>query len=161
MKSKYKFLYKLIKRITNVNQSNNDTFAYYDYNVSLQSGTSEYVSVTIYYNDEDDGNIEMAEFSFDFLTYDLNFVYYWNDAFRNTVIDAFLVLEYGQRGIVVSDDTLQESYDEELEVLNHPDEYDEDCVKYSRKKYEYLHNLPIGRLYSYDRNKIDLITKDF
>lgn len=72
-KLKYNYIKKLIDRITKSGQSNNDCFTYYGHLVELQSGTSGYVSVTLYKTDDRYGG-ELADFSFDYWTLELHFV---------------------------------------------------------------------------------------
>lgn len=48
MKKRYNFISRLINKITLNSQSNNDSFSYYGHWVELQSGTVDYMSVTIY-----------------------------------------------------------------------------------------------------------------
>ncbi len=87
-KPAYKFIKRLIDRITSVNQSNKDCFTYFGHYVSLQSGTRDYVSVTICRNcDMYSGSI--AEFSFDFWTKQLHVEYADNDSIEEAIIKAF------------------------------------------------------------------------
>ena len=43
----YKWLKRLIDRITKSEQANNDYFEYYGHRITLQSGTRDYVSVNV------------------------------------------------------------------------------------------------------------------
>lgn len=87
-KPAYKFIKRLIDRITSVNQSNNDCFTYFGHYVSLQSGTVDYVAVTICRNcDMYSGSI--AEFTFDFWTKKLHIEYADNDSMEEAIIKAF------------------------------------------------------------------------
>jgi len=43
-----KYINRLIGRITASSQSNNDSFDFYGHHIDLQSGTTDYVSATIY-----------------------------------------------------------------------------------------------------------------
>ena len=72
MKKKYNFISRLINKITLNSQSNNDSFSYYGHWVELQSGTVDYMSVTIY-NTSDRYSGTLVEFQFDFWTMELCF----------------------------------------------------------------------------------------
>lgn len=65
MKKTYKFINRLINKITLNGQPNNDSFFYYGHWVELQSGTVDYVSVIIY-NTSDRYSGTLMEFQFDF-----------------------------------------------------------------------------------------------
>ena len=80
---------KLINRITNNSQTNNDSFTYYGYSVSLQSGCFDYVVVSV---KTEDSNI--MEFDFDFLTKELNITFADTDETLDTIIKSFKEL-YG------------------------------------------------------------------
>lgn len=89
MKTKaYKFIRRLIDRITSVNHSNNDTFVYYGQSVILQSGTRDFVSVTIKEN-EDVCSASIADFSFDFWTKKLIIDYAVNRELEKEIINSF------------------------------------------------------------------------
>lgn len=89
MKTKaYKFIKRLIDRITSVSQSNNDTFVYYGQSVILQSGTRDFVSVTIKEN-EDVFSASIADFSFDFWTKKLIIDYAVNRELEKEIINSF------------------------------------------------------------------------
>ena len=89
MKAKaYKFIKRLIDRITSVSQSNNDTFVYYGQSVILQSGTRDFVSVTIKEN-EDVYSASVVDFSFDFWTKRLIIDYADNRELEKRIIDSF------------------------------------------------------------------------
>lgn len=72
MKKRYNFISRLINKITLNSQSNNDSFSYYGHWVELQSGTVDYMSVTIY-NTSDRYSGTLVEFQFDFWTMELCF----------------------------------------------------------------------------------------
>ena len=87
-KPAYKFIKRLIDRITSVNQSNNDCFTYFGHYVSLQSGTIDYVAVTICRNcDMYSGSI--AEFTFDYWTKQLHIEYAENDNLEKAIVRGF------------------------------------------------------------------------
>lgn len=116
-KKSYKWLYRLIDKITKSDQPNNDSFVYYGHLVTLQSGTRGYVNVYItdmYYNHQ-------KEFDFDFWTKELGFVSYESYDERDAIIRAFRRI-YGKRCVSIGYD---EPWDEErndLEpLLNDPD----------------------------------------
>lgn len=83
----YKFVKRLIDRITSVSQSNNDSFTYYGHFVNLQSGTRDYVAVTIY-KGADMYSGSMADFTFDFWTKQLHIEYAESDSMDEAIITA-------------------------------------------------------------------------
>lgn len=87
-KPAYKFVQQLIDRITSVNQSNNDCFTYYGHYVNLQSGTRDYVAVTIC-RASDRYSGSMAEFTFDFWTKQLHIEFAVSDNMEEEIIKAF------------------------------------------------------------------------
>ncbi len=78
----------LIGRITSVNQSNNDTFTFYGHCVTLQSGTRDYVDVTVN-KTADLYSPSIAEFSFDFWTKELVIGYCGNEQIEKVIVSAF------------------------------------------------------------------------
>ena len=75
MKQKtYRFLNRLVDKITSKDCPNNDYFEYYGHKVTLQSGTHDFVDVTI----SDMDNRNQITFSFDFWTKELCFDGYNN-----------------------------------------------------------------------------------
>lgn len=87
-KPAYRFIDKLIGRITTSGQSDNDTFLYYGHLVELRSGTEDFVSVTIYKGD-DRYKGEMADFDFDYWTYELHFIYSECEVLTKRIVRAF------------------------------------------------------------------------
>jgi len=116
-KPRYNYIQKLIDRITKSGQSNNDCFTYYGHLVELQSGTSGYVSVTLYKTDDRYGG-ELADFSFDYWTLELHFVGTVGKALTESIISAFRHF-YAPRKIRVSYD--KNEYEDEDTTY----EYDE------------------------------------
>lgn len=90
-KKSYKWMVRLIDRITQNDQSNNDSFIYYGHRVNLSSGTRDYVSVDIY----DMNYREEIGFSFDFWTEELDFFFYRDYDERDTIIRAFRCFYHG------------------------------------------------------------------
>lgn len=119
MNKTYKYIDKLINRITTC-KSNNMYFTYYEHLVELSSGTKDYVSATIY-KTVDRYKGEMADFSYDYWTHHLHFHYSGCKVLTERIINAFKVL-YSPRQISISynkieyedEDTTYE-YDEEDE----------------------------------------------
>ena len=87
-KPAYKFVKRLINRITSVSQSTNDSFIYYGHHVNMQSGTRDYVAVTICRN-SDMYSGSLAEFTFDFWTKQLHIEYAESDSMEEAIITAF------------------------------------------------------------------------
>lgn len=75
---------KLINRVTKISQPNNDNFTYYANEVTLQSGTPDYVVVSVKTEKEN-----VLEFDFDFLTKELNITFADTDETLDTIINSF------------------------------------------------------------------------
>lgn len=86
-KKTYKFIEKLIDKVT-TSKSNNTEFVCYGHLVELLSGTEDYVSVTIYNTDDRYGG-GMADFDFDYLTKELHFVSSEGKALTEKIIATF------------------------------------------------------------------------
>lgn len=102
------YINRLIGRVTSSSQPNNDSFVFYGKLIELQSGTPDYVSVTIYHTDDRYCG-EVADFSFDFLTKELYIEFAENEAVIEAIIKAF-------RGIyrninVITEDNESKAYD--------------------------------------------------
>lgn len=82
------YINRLIGRVTSSSQPNNDNFVFYGKLIELQSGTPDYVSVTIYHTD-DRYSGEVADFSFDFLSKELYIEYAESEAITEAIIKAF------------------------------------------------------------------------
>ncbi len=118
----YKFIEKLIDKVT-TSESNNMSFNCYGHLVELQSGTEDYVSVTIY-NTDDRYKGEMADFNFDYLTKELHFVFSESKALTDKIIGTFDTL-YSRRHIRVSYD--EQEYEDEDTTYEY-DETDENAL---------------------------------
>lgn len=103
-KSAYRFVRRLIGRITSVSQPNNDSFTYYGHFVNLQSGTRDYVAVTIY-RGADMYSGSMTDFTFDFWTKQLHIEYAESDSMEEAITTAF-------RSLYNSVKTTREKYDD-------------------------------------------------
>lgn len=95
MKKTYKFINRLINKITLNGQPNNDSFFYYGHWVELQSGTVDYVSVIIY-NTSDRYSGTLMEFQFDFWTRELCFDVISCDEVYDAVVKAFKSVYYNK-----------------------------------------------------------------
>ena len=70
---RYPYLNRLIKKITSNNTPNNTTFIYYNtMQVNIQSGTNDYMDVTIRNVKTND---EIASFTFDYLIMEINILF--------------------------------------------------------------------------------------
>ena len=70
---RYPYLNRLIKKITSNNTPDNTTFIYYNtIQTNIQSGTSQYMDVTLRNVKTDD---EIASFTFDYLTMEINILF--------------------------------------------------------------------------------------
>lgn len=121
MKKNYRnWLKRLVNKITSTKCPNNNNFLYYGHKVVLQSGTCDYVNVTI--STMDDGNITC--FSFDFWTKELCFEAYADYDERDTIISAFRRI-YGC--LSVTDEPWKEEEQAYLPMLNNK-EYDQETI---------------------------------
>lgn len=70
---RYPYLNRLIEKITSNNTPDNTTFVYYNtIQTNIQSGTSDYMDVTIRNVKTND---EIASFTFDYLTMEINILF--------------------------------------------------------------------------------------
>ena len=70
---RYPYLNRLIKKITSNNTPDNTAFIYYNtMQVNIQSGTRDYMDVTVRNVKTDD---EIASFTFDYLTMEINILF--------------------------------------------------------------------------------------
>ena len=70
---RYAYLNRLIKKITSNNTPDNTTFVYYNtIQTDIQSGTSEYMDVTLR---NVNTNEEIASFTFDYLTMEIDILF--------------------------------------------------------------------------------------
>ncbi len=82
------YINRLIGRVTSSSQPNNDNFVFYGKLIELQSGTPDYVSVTIYHTDDRYPG-EVADFSFDYMTKELYIEFAESEAVSEAIIKAF------------------------------------------------------------------------
>ena len=124
-KKPHKWLERLVDKITKDTQPNNDYFVYYNHNVTLQSGTVDYVGVTI--QDLDSRN--QISFNFDFWTCELVFECYNDYDERDAIIKGFKSIYNGPLHRVR---VIDEPWQDEMEFLKPMlgnDEYDQDEVQ--------------------------------
>lgn len=107
-RKKYNYIHRLADKIT-TSPSNNMEFCYYGHLVSLESGTSDYVSVTVYHTD-DRYSGELADFSFDYWTHELHVEYTEDERLLDAIVCAFQDL-YGKRRVRVSRDDEEDEND--------------------------------------------------
>lgn len=98
---RFAFFKRLIDKITK-SPSNNMKFIYYGHLVVLSSGTTDYVSATVY-EDESRYSGELADFSFDYWTYELNINFSVSDRLEEIIIQAFRSI-YGRHRVKVCED---------------------------------------------------------
>ena len=134
-KTNYKWLARLVNRITKEGQPNNDSFSYYGHEVSLSSGTRDYVAVWI-----PDWRLD---FSFDFWTKELIFTSYGEYEERDTIIRAFRAI-YNDRWqtVKVFDEQLDEDKRHAELVLADEKLDDEDRGYYESELAEILEHEP-------------------
>lgn len=111
----------LVNKITKKEQPNNDSFIYYNHRVTLQSGTVDFVGVTI--QDMDFRN--EIDFNFDFWTKELVFECYNDYEERDAIIKAFKDI-YGRVKII--DEPWRIEMDSLKPMLDN-DEYEQEEVK--------------------------------
>lgn len=99
-KKSYKWLFRLIDKITNKDCPNNNHFIYYGHNVDLTSGTRDYVSCYVSKSDLSRRSVPIIDFSFDFWTKELVFDFYTDYEIRNAVFHAFKSLYDGDVSVV-------------------------------------------------------------
>lgn len=116
----YRFIDRLIDKVT-TSDSNNMSFTHYGHLVELESGTEDYISVTIY-NTTDRYKGTLADFSYDYWTHELHFLYSECKILTERIINAFKFL-YSPRTIRISYD--EEEYEDEDTTYEY-DEEDED-----------------------------------
>lgn len=123
-KKSYKWLARLVDKITKSDCPNNNYFTYYGREINLQSGTRGYVSVTIA---EDDRGWpkNQIEFNFDFWTKELDFECYNNYDERDAIIKAFKSI-YGR--ISIKYDAPWEKEEKFYRPMINNDEYDQESI---------------------------------
>lgn len=136
-KKKYKWLEKLVDKITNKYAPLNNSFGYYGYNVLQTSGAEDYTSVTIETCDYD----KVLEFSFDFYTRELVFESFSDYSIRNALVKAFVQI-YGF--IEVVDESMEEEEEMQSEIANDAETYTEEAVSEAKKVLKQLENCPTG-----------------
>ena len=87
-RKQYGFVTRVINKITRNETPNNTSFYMYGHYVSLQSGTRDYVDVTIYKGDCNFTDI-LISFDYDFWLNELNISESDNDVICNRVIEEF------------------------------------------------------------------------
>lgn len=96
---RYNYIHRLADKIT-ASPSNNMEFCCYGHLISLESGMSDYVSVTVYHT-TDRYSGELADFSFDYQTHELYVEYTEDERLFDAIVRAFRDI-YGNNGIRVS-----------------------------------------------------------
>ena len=94
-RKRYNHINRLVDKIT-TSPSNNMEFCYYGHLVSLQSGTTDYVAVTLY-NTTDRYSGELADFDFDYWTHKLHVEYAESDRLFRAIEKAFKSIYSGVR----------------------------------------------------------------
>ena len=92
---RYPYLNRLIKKITSNNTPDNTTFVYYNtIQANIQSGTSDYMDVTIRNVKTND---EIASFTFDYLTMEINILFADTNDIAMDIMHSFRqVYQYGR-----------------------------------------------------------------
>lgn len=97
-RKRYNYIHRLVDKVS-TSPSNNMEFCYYGHLVSLQSGTSGYVAVTVY-NTSDRYSGELACFSFDYWTHELYIEYTEDDRLLEAIVQAYRDI-YGKTAVRV------------------------------------------------------------
>lgn len=119
-KKNYRWMERLIDKITQKDCPNNNYFTYYGHEVVLQSGTRDYMDVTI-----SKDNHELVSFNFDFWTKELVFESYREYDERDAIVRAFRHF-YGC--ISITDDPWSEEEKFYLPMIDN-DEYDQKTIQ--------------------------------
>lgn len=96
---KYNNIKRLIDKLTRTEQSLNDTFNYYEFNVIMQSGTNGYFNADV--SLKEDNHCYIASFSFDYWTKEVHITDAVNDNVIMNIIEGFDIL-YGKNNIKYS-----------------------------------------------------------
>lgn len=95
----YNNIKRLIDKLTRTEQSLNDTFNYYEFNVIIQSGTNGYFNADV--SLKEDNHCYIASFSFDYWTKEVHIRNAVNDNVIMNIIEGFDIL-YGKNNIKYS-----------------------------------------------------------
>lgn len=95
----YNNIKRLIDKLTRTEQSLNDTFNYYEFNVIMQSGTNGYFNADV--SLKEDNHCYIASFSFDYWTKEVHITDAVNDNVIMNIIERFDIL-YGKNNIKYS-----------------------------------------------------------
>ena len=95
----YNNINRLIDKLTRTEQSLNDTFNYYEFNVIMQSGTNGYFNAHV--SLKEDNYCYIASFSFDYWTKEVHITDAVNDNVIMNIIEGFDIL-YGKNNIKYS-----------------------------------------------------------
>lgn len=145
-KPTYKWVNRLVDKITRMNSPVNNEFIFYGHRIIQLSGVADETSVTILETDNR-YSPELADFSFDFWTKELHFEGYIDYNFRDAIVKAFVTF---YNSIIVSDGFIEDERKNCEEIVNKPDIYTEEAVAEAREELERLNNLPIGEVGLYD-----------
>ena len=95
----YNNIKRLIDKLTRTEQSLNDTFNYYEFNVIMQSGTNGYFNTAV--SLKEDNYCYITSFSFDYWTKEVHITDAVNDNVIMNIIEGFDIL-YGKNNIKYS-----------------------------------------------------------
>lgn len=95
----YNNIKRLIDKLTRTEQSLNDTFNYYEFNVIMQSGTNGYFNAAV--SLKEDNYCYITSFSFDYWTKEVHITDAVNDNVIMNIIEGFDIL-YGKNNIKYS-----------------------------------------------------------
>lgn len=147
-KPSYKWIYRLIDKITKSDAPNNNEFIFYGHRVVQSSGTVDYTAITLW--EDTQYRHELADFSFDYWTKHLHFDSYRDYDIRNIIVAAFIQCYDSVR---ITDNTIEEVRKENEEYVNNPDVYTEEAVAEAQKELDMLDALPMGWVNNNDIKK--------
>ncbi len=126
-KKSYKWLSRLVDKITKSDCPNNNYFWYYGHEINMQSGTRDYVSVTIA-EDDRGWRKNQISFNFDYWTKELVFECYNNYDERDAIIKAFKeIYNDGFEKVSIIDYPWQEEEKFYLPLIDN-EEYDQEKI---------------------------------
>ena len=98
-RKRYNYIHRLVEKIT-TSPSNNMEFCYYGHLVSLQSGTTDYVDVTVYNTAGPIFRAKRLVSTLDYWTKELDIGYTESDRLFDVIVQAFQRI-YGKRNVSV------------------------------------------------------------
>lgn len=108
-KEQYRYLVRLIEKITRKDFPSNTSFLFYGHHIDVLSGCRDFISVSVHEN-SDTYSREIASFDFDFDLKDLVLEGYLDDEMKEAIIQGF---KRHNRRLNVIDDCEEEDCEED------------------------------------------------